>query len=83
MMFTKDKETMIDEARKLCSLIAKNSPLAVQGAKHILRWAEEHTFDDTLDYVGLWNTALIDSEDLREASTAFFQKRQPVFINKL
>jgi len=78
-----DKETLLQGARGLCQAIANNSPLAVQGAKHILRWAEEHTFDDTLDYIGLWNTSFLESEDLKEAATAFFQKRKPVFINKL
>jgi enoyl-CoA hydratase/carnithine racemase len=47
-----DKEKLLEAARLLCRKIAANSPLAVQGAKHILRWAEEHTFDDTLAYVG-------------------------------
>lgn len=78
-----DKEKLLEGARKLCTTIAANSPLAVQGTKHVLRYAEEHSFDDTLAYIGLWNSAFIESEDLKEAATAFFQKRKPVFVNKL
>lgn len=36
----------------MCAKIAANSPLAVQGAKHILRYAEDHTMNDTLAYIG-------------------------------
>lgn len=47
-----DKEKLLAGARALCQKIAENSPLAVQGAKHVLKWAEEHTFEDTLQFVG-------------------------------
>jgi enoyl-CoA hydratase len=47
-----DKEAMLQGARALCEKIAANSPLAVQGSKHILRYAEDHTLSDTLDYIG-------------------------------
>lgn len=74
---------MVDYGRLLCTKIAANSPLAVQGCKHVLRWAEEHSFDDTLQFVGLWNTSFLESEDLVESVTSFMQKRKPVFVNKL
>jgi len=82
-MVYKTKEELLVGARDICTKIAQNSPLAVQGVKKVLLFAEEHTFDDTLDYVSIWNAAFIDSEDLREALVAFMQKRKPVFINKL
>eukprot|EP01125_Pyxidicula_operculata_P015555 TRINITY_DN5293_c0_g1_i1.p1 TRINITY_DN5293_c0_g1~~TRINITY_DN5293_c0_g1_i1.p1 ORF type:complete len:274 (+),score=45.02 TRINITY_DN5293_c0_g1_i1:28-849(+) len=78
-----DKNKLLEGARELCSKIAKNSPLAVQGAKRVLQFAEEHTTSDTLDHIGLWNSAFLESEDLMEAVAAFMQKRSPIFINKL
>lgn len=78
-----DKEALLQAARTLCSKIAANSPLAVQGAKHILQYAEDHTMSDTLDYIGLWNTSFLESEDLMESVVAFMQKRRPVYRNKL
>jgi enoyl-CoA hydratase len=78
-----NKETLLQGARELCRKIADNSPLAVQGAKKVLLYAEDHTFDDTLDYVGVWNAAFINSEDLKEAVMSFIQKRKPSFKNKL
>jgi len=78
-----NKEALLVGARDLCKKIAANSPLAVQGAKKVLLYAEEHTFADTLDYVGVWNAAFIESEDIKEAAISFLQKRKPKFVNKL
>jgi len=77
------KEALLAGARGLCSKIADNSPLAVQGAKKVLLYAEEHTFADTLDYLRVWNSVFIESDDLKEAVLSFLQKRRPQFKNKL
>jgi len=77
------KEALLAGARELCGKIADNSPLAVQGAKKILLYAEEHTFADTLDFLRVWNAAFIESDDLKEAFKSFLQKRKPLFKNKL
>jgi enoyl-CoA hydratase len=59
--------------------IAANSPLAVQGSKAVLNGGEGRTVEDALDYVALWNTAFLQSNDLLEAVTAYIQKRPPEF----
>jgi len=82
-MVYKNKEELLAGAREMCNKIANNSPLVVQGAKKVLQFAEEHSFDDTLDYVGVWNAAFLESEDLHESLLSFMQKRKPVFVNKL
>ena len=74
-----DAETLHAAARTLADEIAANSPLAVQGAKAVLRAGEGLSLDDALDYVALWNTAFLQSNDLAEAVTAFMEKRPPVF----
>lgn len=66
-------------AHALAREIAVNSPLAVQGSKAILRAGEGRTVEDALDYVALWNTSFLQSNDLAEAVTAFMEKRAPVF----
>jgi len=77
------KEELLTGARALCRKIADNSPLAVQGAKKVLLYAEEHTFADTLDYVAVWNAAFLQSDDIKEYLMSFLQKRKPIFKNKL
>ncbi|MBT8213820.1 MAG: crotonase/enoyl-CoA hydratase family protein [Acidimicrobiia bacterium] len=74
-----DAESTHKGARELAQTIAANSPLAVQGAKQVLRATEGKSVDDALDYVALWNTSFLHSADLMEAATAFLEKRDPEF----
>jgi len=66
-------------ASAMAQEIAANSPLAVQGAKQVLGFACRREVDANLDYVALWNSAFLHSEDLTEAMTAFMQRRTPEF----
>ena len=66
-------------ARALADEIAANSPLAVRGAKAVLRAGESLTTAQGLDHVALWNTAFLESDDLTEAVAAFLEKRPPKF----
>lgn len=59
--------------------IAQKSPLAVIGTKAVLIKSRDLTVAQGLEYVGLWNAAMLKSEDLTEAIQAQFQKRKPQF----
>ena len=59
--------------------IARVSPIAVQGTKHVMNHKKERDTQESLDYVRLWNSAFIKSDDLVEAGLAFAQKRSPKF----
>jgi enoyl-CoA hydratase len=74
-----DRDTLFAKARQVAEEIAANSPLAVQGAKHVLGHASRREVDTSLDYVALWNAAFLHSDDLTEAMSAFVQKRRPEF----
>ena len=74
-----DHDEVVAAARAMAEEIAANSPLAVQGSKVMLQRGDGFTVDQSLDYVGLWNAAFIQSDDLNEAVTAFFEKRPPKF----
>jgi len=74
-----DKEKLLEGAREMAAEIAANSPLAVQGTKAVLNYSDEHTTEEGLEYVAQWNSAFLHSEDLKEAITAFIEKRQPEF----
>jgi enoyl-CoA hydratase len=74
-----DPEGVVKAARELAGEIAANSPIAVQGTKHVLKACENRTVEEGLDYVGVWNAGLMQSNDLTEAMTAFIEKRPPVF----
>jgi len=77
-----DVDALHAAAAALAAEIAANSPLAVQGTKHVLRACEDRTVDEGLDYVAVWNAAFLVSDDLSEAMTAFFEKRPPTFTGR-
>ncbi len=72
-------EALWKEAAGLAAAIAANSPLAVQGAKQVLRATADLSVDEGLDYVALWNAAFLESADLTEAIRALAEKRTPRF----
>jgi enoyl-CoA hydratase len=74
-----DPDGVVKAARELAGEIAANSPIAVQGTKHVLKACENRSVEEGLDYVGVWNAGLIQSNDLVEAMTAFIEKRPPAF----
>lgn len=74
-----DHDAVVTAARAMAEAIAANSPLAVQGSKAVLQRGDALTVDQGLDLVALWNAAFIQSDDLSEAVTAFFEKRPPDF----
>lgn len=77
-----DAAAAVAAARDLADRMAANSPLAVQGTKHVLRYCEGKSVEDGLAFVATWNAAFIQSEDLGEAIAAFFQKRRPRFTGR-
>ena len=69
----------VARTRELAGGIAALSPLAVQGAKHVMNAAFAADEQRSLDYVALWNAAFLHSQDLEEAATAFVERRAPRF----
>lgn len=55
--------------------IAAHSPLAVTGCKRNANYARDHSTADALDYIGLWNAAMLRPDDIREAYMAKSEKR--------
>ena len=74
-----DADALQTAAGEMAATIAANSPLAVQGAKHVLRKSRTQSVHDGLDYVALWNAAFLQSDDLHEAMQAFQERRRPTF----
>jgi enoyl-CoA hydratase len=74
-----DQAAALEGARALAYEIASNSPLAVRGTKAVLAANDGRSVDEGLEFVAHWNTMYLQSNDLREAMTAFVEKRPPIF----
>lgn len=72
-------EQLIDAAHDLARRIAVNSPLVATGVKKVLRATQGRTVEEGLEFVARWNSSYLLSNDLTEAITAFFEKRDPDF----
>lgn len=77
-----DQESTVKAAQAMAAEIAANSPLAVQGSKKVLAAEADMSLDDALDHIALYNSAFLESHDIVEATTAFFEKRPPKFTGE-
>ncbi|MAR79113.1 MAG: enoyl-CoA hydratase, partial [Rhodospirillaceae bacterium] len=75
----KDKNDLIDSVYKVAESIASNSPIAVSGTKQIIKYSLDHSIEDSLEYVALWNSAMLQSSDFLEAIKAQIEKREAIF----
>ncbi|CAF1061637.1 unnamed protein product [Adineta steineri] len=58
------RETLLDAAISLASVIANKSSIAVQGSKISLNYARDHTVDDNFTFVRTWNSGMLLTEDI-------------------
>ncbi|UEA58911.1 crotonase/enoyl-CoA hydratase family protein [Gordonia otitidis] len=72
-------EASLALARETAAQIAANPPLVVQGVKAVLDHTRSAAVADNLRYVAVWNAAFLPSDDLTEAISAVFEKRDPKF----
>jgi enoyl-CoA hydratase len=75
-------DEVLSMAMDTARAVAANSPLAVQGAKAVLKAGEGLSVEQHLDYVALWNSSFFASRDLTEAAMAFLEKRDPDFTGQ-
>ncbi len=77
------QEAMLSKVLEIAGTIASKSPLAIHGTKEMLNYTRDHSVDDALNYMAVWQSGMLFSNDLFEAAAANAQKREPVFDNLL
>ncbi|KXT09700.1 hypothetical protein AC579_8948 [Pseudocercospora musae] len=75
------KEAALDRAFELAKDIATKSPIAVQGTKAVINYSRDHSVEDGLDYIAVWNAAMLQTTDVKDAllSGLSKSKRTPTF----
>ena len=63
----------------LATELAAKSPLTLRGIKETLNFSRDHSVSDGLVYVAQRNAAMLLSEDLDEALSAYLEKRAARF----
>lgn len=74
-----DADSLHKAAEALAGRIAANSPLVLEGIKHVLQAGARGSVADALDYMAVWNAAFLRSDDLVEGVTAQIERRDPEF----
>jgi enoyl-CoA hydratase len=74
-----DEETLMEKALEMAEEIAGNPPLAVQGAKEVFLFDREVGLEESLEYNAARSAMIVPSEDLKEAISAYLEKRKGTF----
>ena len=76
-----DQETMLSEVMKIAKEIASKAPLAVYGCKRMINYSRDHNTADGLDYIGIWNSSMLQPDEMFEAVMARGEKRPGKFVD--
>jgi enoyl-CoA hydratase len=67
------------EAKRVASVIASKAPLAVAACKRAINNGAHLSIDDGLELEALEFGSLVNTEDIKEGTSAFLEKRKPTW----
>jgi enoyl-CoA hydratase len=76
-----DHVEALEAGRAMAREIAAKSPLAITGIKRVLNHGRDHSIEDGLEYVALWNAAMLQGEDVPKAVQAQMSRAQATFAD--
>ena len=77
----KNQEDMLGKVLKIAEEIARKAPLAIYGSKRIINYSRDHSTNDALDYIGVWNASMLQPDEIQEAMKANAEKREGDFVD--
>ncbi len=79
----KTQEEMLEKVMETAALIASKSPLSVVGSKEVINYSRDHSVDESLNQIALWNAGMLMSADIMEAAKANMTKTDAKFADVL
>ena len=76
-----DSASMLTSVLGIAREIASKSPTAVYGSKRMINYARDHSTQDGLDYISIWNTSMMNSSEILEAISAKSEGREAQFVD--
>jgi enoyl-CoA hydratase len=76
-------EATVAGAMALAREIAAKSPLAIAGIKQVLNAGRDQTIEQGLEYVAVWNAAMLQGADMQRAVLAQMQKGETARFDDL
>lgn len=70
---------LMNAAKRLGTTIGSKAPLAVAACKRVINKGAHLSIDDALELEALEFGTLVDTEDIKEGTSAFLEKRKPVW----
>ena len=70
---------LMTEAKRIAGVIASKAPLAISACKRAIHDGAHLPIDDALALEALEFGALVDTQDIKEGTGAFLEKRKPVW----
>jgi len=74
------QEDMLTGVMTIANEIAANAPLAVHGCKRAITYARDHTTQEGLEWIGMWNASMLQNDEIMEAIAARQESRSAEFV---
>ena len=72
-------DSLIEGALEIANEIASNSPAAVYGCKRVIDFSRDHTIDEGLEWINMWNASMLSQSELMEGFQSHKSKKEGNF----
>ncbi len=77
------REEMMQGVMEVAKEIASKGPLAIAGTKESLNYGRDHTVEESLNHIALWNTAVGINDEMGTVFKAKAENKEPEFEDLL
>ena len=72
-------DALIEGALEIANEIASNSPAAVYGCKRVIDFSRDHTIDEGLEWINMWNASMLSQSELMEGFQSYKSQKEGNF----